>query len=131
MASTITGPTGNTGPIGTTGLTGAIGPTGTPGATGPTGAGSTLASLGIQSYRYVATGAENPAGFPIPLQTARADANYNAVAALGDVSDGFGGVGAYALECPPSSYTNTQFTCIPGAQPLAGDILLITIIPLT
>lgn len=86
---------------------------------------------GTQEYRYVATGAENPAGFPIPLQTTRADANYNAVAALGITSDGFGGVGGYTTQCPPSGYTNTQFTCIPGAQPLAGDILLITITPLT
>jgi hypothetical protein len=93
--------------------------------------GSSLASLGIQSYRYAALGTEDPTGFPILLQTPRADANYNAVAALGITSDGSGGVGGYTTQCPPANYTNTQFTCIPGAQPLIGDVLLITITPLT
>lgn len=85
----------------------------------------TLASLGIQSYRYVATGSEDPLGFPIPLQTGRADANYNAVAVAGDTTED------YTIQNPPSGYTNTQFTCVTGTAPAAGDILLITITPLT
>lgn len=90
------------------------------------GGGGGVVAIGvIQSYRYMATGAENPAGFIIPLQTVRTDALYNAFVSLGDT------VIQYERACPPALYTNANFTCIPGTAPTAGDVLLVLIVPTT
>lgn len=84
-----------------------------------------LAGLGIQSFRYVADGTETTAGFPITLQTARGDVNYNALVILLDTAEDF------TVEQPPSGYATTHFTCIPGTNLTVGDVFAILIVPLT
>lgn len=126
-----TGPTGPTGPGdggGTTGPTGPSGPSGGPtGSTGSTGAtGATVTGptgpsgpqdATRQTFRYTASGSEDPAGFPITLPTARADANYNAIVTCGVVAD--------ILAFSVSAQTTTEITVVPSGQPTAGDVYFV------
>jgi Collagen triple helix repeat (20 copies) len=125
-----TGPTGSTGAAGAAGSTGPTGSTGAAGAagsTGPTGSTGATGVSGIQNYRYTVLGSETTAGFAIALQSVRADALYNALVQWGAVTV------VIDLSAPPSGYTATQFTCVPGANLNlnTGDIILVIIVPLT
>ena len=95
------------------------------GAGGGGGGGGTPSSVGIQSFVYTADGSETTAGFPIPLQTPRSDNAYIAIVQLGGTAVDF------TIQTPPAGYTTTQFTCIPGSNLTAGDVLLVLIVPTT
>ncbi len=75
-----------------------------------------------QTFQYVATGAENPAGFPIAFPAARASTNYTA-----DVTTGIAG-NAYAFNLTAKAVGSIT---VAGGPLTAGDVLQITVQDLT
>lgn len=87
--------------------------------------GGSPTALGIQAFIYEADGTETTAGFDIDLPVPRTDANYIAQVTLGDTAEDF------SMQAPPSDYTTTKFTCVPGANLTLGDQILVVIVPTT
>jgi hypothetical protein len=80
--------------------------------------GSAASSVGY-SFAYVATGAEDPSGFPVVFPVARPDANYVVTATCGDV--------AALLLLATKTYTATQFICKASAALTVGDVINFTV----
>lgn len=78
-----------------------------------------------QTFRYVATGLEDPNGFDINLPAARLTTNYNAQVTGGGLTD------QLTFDVPIALQTTTKITVRSSAVLTAGDVLLITAEDLT